>query len=295
MVNSEESESHIVVRRIGVIDDHDSVIEGLRGFFADTDDLHLVVGAHTVGDLLAQLTSDSPDMGLPLDLVVLDLRLGDGSTPAGNIAELSEAGVSTLVYTSGDEPYLVRDAAGAGTLGVVRKNATKTEVCAAVRTAASGSTVVSMDWAAALDSDPQFVDLPTRLREVLELYAAGGSGLTSLVSWGSLRTLSTNTSSAFVVNTARCIATLRRRRTSTKELSRTAGFPCRVGIRRNSRLRYGKLCPQMMGLSSDRSSWNRLGCGRAPPARRLRATRREASPSLRSGNDRGNTMTEATR
>ena len=176
MVNSEESESHIVVRRIGVIDDHDSVIEGLRGFFADTDDLRLVVGAHTVGDLLAQLTSDSPDMGLPLDLVVLDLRLGDGSTPAGNIAELSEAGVSTLVYTSGDEPYLVRDAAGAGTLGVVRKNATKTEVCAAVRTAASGSTVVSMGWAAALDSDPQFVDLPTRLREVLELYASGGSG-----------------------------------------------------------------------------------------------------------------------
>ncbi|WP_287001207.1 MULTISPECIES: response regulator transcription factor [Gordonia] len=176
MVNSEESESRIVLRRIGVIDDHDSVIEGLRGFFADTDDLRLVVGAHTVGDLLAQLTSDSPDMGLPLDLVVLDLRLGDGSTPAGNIAELSEAGVSTLVYTSGDEPYLVRDAAGAGTLGVVRKNATKTEVCAAVRTAASGSTVVSMDWAAALDSDPQFVDLPTRLREVLELYASGGSG-----------------------------------------------------------------------------------------------------------------------
>ena len=174
MVNSKESESGIVVRRIGVIDDHDSVIEGLRAFFADSRDLHLVVVAHTVGELLAQLAPEPP--GVALDLVILDLRLGDGSTPADNIAELAKAGVSTLVYTSGDEPYLVRDAAGAGTLGVVRKNATKTEVCAAVRTAASGSTVVSMDWAAALDSDPQFVDLPTRLREVLELYAAGGSG-----------------------------------------------------------------------------------------------------------------------
>lgn len=156
--------------RIGAIDDHDSVIEGLRAFLADSADMRLERGAHSVSDLLEQLGSDR------LDLVVLDLRLGDGSMPADNIDVLAGAGMSTLIYTSGDEPYLVREAAAAGTLGVVRKNATRAEVCAAIRAAALGSTVASMDWAAALDSDPHFVDLSPRLREVLELYASGGSG-----------------------------------------------------------------------------------------------------------------------
>ncbi|MGV9669418.1 MULTISPECIES: response regulator [unclassified Gordonia (in: high G+C Gram-positive bacteria)] len=155
--------------RIGVVDDHESVIEGVRAFLGDSSDVEFVRGAPTVAGLLTALGDDG------LDLVVLDLRLNDGTTPADNIAALADAGMATLIYTSGDEPYLVREAAGAGTLGVVRKSAAKAEVCAAIRAAASGSTVPSMEWAAALDSDPGFVNLSPRLREVLELYASGGS------------------------------------------------------------------------------------------------------------------------
>lgn len=154
--------------RVGVVDDHESIIEGLRAFLSMSQTVEVVAGAATVADLLA-ITYD-------LDLAVLDLRLGDGSTPADNIAALDSAGIATLVYTSGDEPYLVRQAAAAGTLGVVRKSAPRDEVRRAVETAAAGDAVPTMDWAAALDSDPAFVDLPPRLRDVLELYASGGSG-----------------------------------------------------------------------------------------------------------------------
>lgn len=155
--------------RVGVVEDHESVIEGIKSFLADQFDLEFVAGAGTVAALVAAT-------GAELDLVVLDLRLGDGSSPAENIAAIAELGIGVLVYTSGDEPYLVRQAAAGGALGVVRKTATKSVVCAAIRRAANGEAVPSADWASALDSDPGFVDLPPRLREVLELYAAGGSG-----------------------------------------------------------------------------------------------------------------------
>ncbi|OPX16740.1 helix-turn-helix transcriptional regulator, partial [Gordonia sp. i37] len=91
--------------RVGVIDDHESIIEGLRAFLSMSQTVEVVAGAATVANLLA-ITDD-------LDLAVLDLRLGDGSTPADNIAALDSAGIATLVYTSGDEPYLVRQGGGA--------------------------------------------------------------------------------------------------------------------------------------------------------------------------------------
>jgi DNA-binding NarL/FixJ family response regulator len=153
------------VVRVGVIDDHESVVEGLRAIIEEGDDMTFVAGAETVDQLL-RITSD-------LDLVVLDLRLADGSSPHSNVTRLRDVGVETLVYTSGDEPFLVREAAAAGVLGVIRKSARKAEIQEAICIAASGRQVATVDWAAAIDSDPGFVDLSPRLREVLELYASG--------------------------------------------------------------------------------------------------------------------------
>lgn len=151
--------------RIGVVDDHESVVEGLRSIIDEGEDMEFAAGSDTVHGLLQLDTS--------LDLVVLDLRLGDGSSPTTNVETLRDAGVNTLVYTSGDEAYLVQLAAAAGVLGVLRKSARKKEIHEAVRAAAAGHQVATMDWAAAIDSDPDFVDLSPRLRQVLQLYAAG--------------------------------------------------------------------------------------------------------------------------
>ncbi|MEK8074032.1 response regulator transcription factor [Rhodococcoides navarretei] len=155
------------VRRVGLVEDHESVALGLKAMLADEPDLDLVSIAATVAELLAQQQA--------LDLVVLDLRLGDGSSPRSNVEHLHAAGARVLVYTGAENAFLVRSAARAGVLGVVRKSAPAAAIVSAIRRAASGGQVVTTDWAAAIDGDPQLPDvgLSPRQREVLALYASG--------------------------------------------------------------------------------------------------------------------------
>ncbi|MEU6560988.1 response regulator transcription factor [Nocardia nova] len=153
--------------RIGIVEDHQVTIVGLRQILAAEPSITIAAAAASVPELLAATTD--------LHLVVLDLRLPDGSSPAANIEQLRAAGIETLVFTSGDEPFLVRAAARAGVLGVVRKSERDEIVAAAVRDAAAGQQVPTAEWAVAIDSDGDFaaVNLSPRQRDVLALYASG--------------------------------------------------------------------------------------------------------------------------
>lgn len=154
-------------RRVGLVEDHESVAIGLSVMLKDEPDLELVCIATTVSELLAQK--------IPLDLAILDLRLADGSSPKSNVEQLRASGLETLIFTGAENPYLVRSAARAGVLGVVRKSEPAAVVIDAIRTAASGIQVVTTEWAAAIDGDPGLdeVGLSPRQLDVLELYASG--------------------------------------------------------------------------------------------------------------------------
>ena len=118
-------------------------------------------------------------------VAVLDLRLADGSAPDENIADINGRGVPVVVYTSGDDPYLVRRAIAGGALSIVRKSAPPEDLVEAVLAASDGATCPTPDWAAALDADEDFVasrlsDLEAR---ILAHYASGersGSGARAL-------------------------------------------------------------------------------------------------------------------
>lgn len=155
------------VSRIGIVDDHELTIRGMRDTLAAEKDLDLVASAPTVAELFAQETD--------IDLVILDLRLRDGSSPVSNVQAVREHGVEVLVLTSGEDPYLVRMAARAGVLGVVRKAQPVDSIVDAIRRAAAGEMVPTVDWAAAIDGDPDLatVDLSPQLRRLLMLYASG--------------------------------------------------------------------------------------------------------------------------
>lgn len=154
-------------RKIGVVEDFESQLTGLAAIINSSDGMTFAAGASTVDGLLA-ITKD-------LDLVILDLRLEDGSTPKSNVEQLNAAGIKVLIFTTADYPDLVRAATAAGVLGVVRKSVRNTELVEAIRSAADGNTVATMDWASAIDADPALseVNLSPRQRQVLELYASG--------------------------------------------------------------------------------------------------------------------------
>ncbi|WP_259349408.1 response regulator transcription factor [Rhodococcus sp. UFZ-B548] len=155
------------VKQIGVVEDHSAVILGLKAMLADHPNVEVAATAPTVAELLNQQA--------PLDFVLLDLRLADGSSPTANVERLRAAGLEALVFTGAENPYLVRLAAKAGVLGVIRKSAPTEQVVDAIAAAADGALVATTEWAAAIDGDPDLgeVGLSPRQQDVLTLYASG--------------------------------------------------------------------------------------------------------------------------
>lgn len=156
-------------RRIAAVDDHELSLRGLAAIVGLAEDIELVGMFPTVENLLEEL--DSP----PLDLVVLDLRLGDDSDPADNVGKLFSVTDNVLILSSLESPYLVRRALKAGVLGMIQKSETPDVILSSIRTAAAGEGVLTTEWAAVIDSDPNLdaIDLSERQLEVLELYASG--------------------------------------------------------------------------------------------------------------------------
>jgi two-component system response regulator DevR len=160
------------VLRIAHVDDHETVQLGFASIVAGQVDIELVASVVSV-DLLVPLLST-------IDLVVLDLRLSDGSTVEHNVAALHAHGARVLAFTGADNPADVRAASRAGVLGIVRKSESRDTIIDAIRKAAAGGTVATTEWAAALDADPLLTSagLSPKEREVLALYAAGNKSVT---------------------------------------------------------------------------------------------------------------------
>lgn len=174
------------VRRIAAVDDHELSLRGFASVIGSADDLELVGMFPTVDALLAELgTAPGAELGTApgadpehspaLDLVVLDLRLGDDSDPAANVLKLQQLTGNILILSSLESPFLVRRALQAGVLGMMPKSESSENLLAAIREAAAGRPVLTTEWAAVIDSDPNLseVDLSPRQQEVLELYASG--------------------------------------------------------------------------------------------------------------------------
>lgn len=154
-------------QRVGFVDDHPAMRLGLAALLSKTPDLQLVATSDSVRGLL-QRAAD-------LDVVLLDLILADGSTPAENIPALRSAGYPVLALTSGERPQLVREAGRSGVAGMVRKSEPADVILTQIRAVLRGEVAATPDWAAALDSDTRFVSarLTAREAEILELYASG--------------------------------------------------------------------------------------------------------------------------
>lgn len=149
-----------------VVDDHDIIAKGCRLVFEDAGLPWSVRWYASLHDV------EWPDGRV---LVILDLRLEDGSTPTQNLHEIERRGLPVIAYTSAESPILVREAIAGGVLAIVRKSGPSSDLVRAIQDALDGRPSASLDWAAALDADEDFVVdyLAPIEADVLAHYAEG--------------------------------------------------------------------------------------------------------------------------
>lgn len=160
--------SAAAVVRVGVVDDHESVRLGLRAACQEAGYTVVATGA-TASEVAAAIQPGD------LDVVVLDLSLGDGSTVTENVKRMQVLGAAVLVHSIADRVALVREALAAGAAGVIPKASATSTVMNAIATVARGDVLNNLEWATAIDADGDFAkaQLGRREREILHLYASG--------------------------------------------------------------------------------------------------------------------------
>jgi two-component system uhpT operon response regulator UhpA len=158
--------------RLAIVDDHQMVLSGLEAWIGHADGgVEVVITAASWADLL-----DHP--AFPVDVVLLDLDLGDGIPASLKISTLRQAGVATVIISTLAEPARIRACLAAGAAGYLPKTEPADEILRAVTTAATGEGYMTPSLAALLvadredDAENAPALSPQELR-ALVLYASG--------------------------------------------------------------------------------------------------------------------------
>ncbi|MFE2561177.1 response regulator [Streptomyces sp. NPDC059352] len=169
--------------RVFLVDDHEVVRRGLRDLIDDEPDLEVVGEAATAEQALARGPALRPDVA------VLDVRLpdGDGISVCRELRSRMPE-VACLMLTSFDDEDALLDAIMAGAAGYVLKQIKGSDLVSAVRTVATGQSMLDPATTARLmhslrdpeaakpPEDERLAVLSERERSVLDLI---GEGLTN--------------------------------------------------------------------------------------------------------------------
>jgi DNA-binding NarL/FixJ family response regulator len=154
---------------IAAVDDHPIILESVAGWVrAGQGDIRVVATAATVDALLA-------GPGRRAHVVLLDLDLGDGTSPDSNVAAIRAAGPEVLVLSASDRPAAVRAAIQAGARGYALKSEQADQIRSAIKEVAAGRDWISPRLAYIFATDDT-VGRPTlshQERRALQLYATG--------------------------------------------------------------------------------------------------------------------------
>ncbi|WP_327673366.1 response regulator transcription factor [Kitasatospora sp. NBC_00458] len=180
MTDSPAAGAHGPVK-VFLLDDHEVVRRGVHDLLDAEPDLRVIGEAGTVEQALARVPALRPDVA------VLDMRLpdGDGVTVCRELRSRMPD-LACLILTSFDDEEALLDAIMAGASGYVLKQISGTDLVSAVRTVASGQSMLDSGATTRLmarlrgdtvtASSSGLPQLTEREREVLALV---GEGLTN--------------------------------------------------------------------------------------------------------------------
>ncbi|MEV0912550.1 response regulator transcription factor [Streptomyces hokutonensis] len=169
--------------RVFLLDDHEVVRRGLSDLLDAEEDISVVGDAENVEHALVRAPAVRPDVA------VLDVRLpdGDGITVCRELRDQMPE-LAVLMLTSFDDEDALLDAIMAGASGYVLKQIKGSDLVSAVRTVASGQSMLDPATTARLmrslraepaqtpEIAPELASLSPREREILALI---GDGLTN--------------------------------------------------------------------------------------------------------------------
>ena len=136
--------------RVAIVDDHPMFRMGLAVAIADMVGIELVGEAETADAVPALITATAPDV------VLLDVRLGDGSgLEVNRWLHAEHCQVRVVMLTMSDDGDTVRTALRDGASGYLVKGAGPERLEHAVRVAAAGDVVIDHDLIAAVSAPPQ--------------------------------------------------------------------------------------------------------------------------------------------
>ena len=154
---------------IAAVDDHPIILESVAGWVrAGRGDIRVIGTASTVDALLA-------GPGRRARVVLLDLDLGDGTSPDRNVAVIRAAGPEVLVLSASDRPAAVRAAIQAGARGYALKSEQADQIRSAIKEVAAGRDWISprLAYIFATDDTLGRPTLSQQERRALQLYATG--------------------------------------------------------------------------------------------------------------------------
>lgn len=145
--------------RVGVVDDHALLVAGVRALLSSPQSpAQFVAGADSVTALLRSQQ--------PIDVVLLDVRLSDGSTCEDNVRRLVNEGLTVLLHADRRHREAVPACQRSGAHGVVWKNDPVRLLLDAIVAVHRGER-----WNVVPDNNR--VELTQRETEVLRLYVSG--------------------------------------------------------------------------------------------------------------------------
>lgn len=168
--------------RLALLDDHELIVDSLSTWFTDhAHDFDVVVRATTWMDLIR-------DPAFPVDLVLMDLQLGDSVSIESRIRACRAAGAKVLVVSAVDDDASRERCLAAGAAGFVSKTLPAEELVELARRAARGERLRrhpssgqgrrdDATGAAATSDEPGSAHLSAAEERALRLYAQGFSTL----------------------------------------------------------------------------------------------------------------------